>query len=141
VQRDFIAQTGDPTGTGTGGQSVWGVLQQRRQERERENGSAPQQPQQQPRGFFRDELSPSLTHDRRGLLGMASSTKNANASQFYFTLGKGPFRSLDGRQTLFGEVAEGLEVLERLNEAPVDGAMAAGLAEGGAATRPCRNVR
>lgn len=153
VQRDFIAQTGDPSGSGAGGQSVWGVLQQRRR-REAEGGDGGKAPPA--RGFFRDELSPRLTHTRRGLVGMASGGKDANASAFYVTLGSGPFRSLDGKQTLFGEVVEErpagaggagtatttTSVLERLNDVPVDGAMAAAAQAGAAvATRPCRNVR
>lgn len=148
MQRDFIAQTGDPTGTGEGGQSVWGVLQQHRQQqqqkqqqRQQASGAPPPPP---PRGFFADELSPGLLHDRRGLVGMASSGKDANASQFYVTLGPGPYRSLDGARTLFGRVAEGQDgALARLNEAPVDGDAAAGMgsAAAEAAARPCRNVR
>jgi len=130
VQRDFIAQTGDPTGTGSGGESVWSRLA---------GGS---------RFFAGEAARPGLAHDRRGLLG-APSAKGVNGSQFYVTLGDGPFRSLDGRHTLFGEVAEGMDVLERLNEAPVDGGGAAngggggggGGGDGSAAWRPCRNVR
>jgi peptidyl-prolyl cis-trans isomerase-like 4 len=70
--------------------------------------------------------------------------KDRNASQFYVTLGRGPFGSLDGKQTIFGQVAEDSSaVLARLNEAPVDGAAAAAAAaaDDAAALRPCRNVR
>jgi cyclophilin family peptidyl-prolyl cis-trans isomerase len=108
------------------------------------------------RRFFAAEPRAHLRHDRRGLVGMAATAGGLNGSQFYVTLGAGPFQSLDGRQTIFGEVAEGLGVLERLNEAPVDGAAAAASAAGGRGTgagdgdggdggggewRPCRNVR
>ncbi|KAL4423813.1 hypothetical protein ABPG75_001114 [Micractinium tetrahymenae] len=111
VQRGFIAQSGDPTNTGTGGESVWGVLygEQAR--------------------FFEDEIRPNLKHKKRGLLGMASAGKDLNGSQFYITTGES-LHSLDDKHTIFGEVAEGLDVLDAINEAPCD-------AEG----RPLQNIR
>ena len=101
VQRNFIVQTGDPTNTGRGGDSIFGILygQQAR--------------------FFPDEIRPHLKHKKRGLLGMASAGENMNASQFYFTTGT-DLISLDDRHTIFGEVAEGFDVLESINEAPCD---------------------
>ena len=111
MQRNFIAQTGDPTNTGKGGDSVFGVMY------------GPQA------RFFDDELVPRLKHAKAGQIGMASAGAGLNASQFYVTLG-GPLPSLDERRTLFGEVSEGLAVLEALNEAPVD-----------AAGRPLQNIR
>lgn len=50
---------------------------------------------------------------------MASLTKNGNGSQFYVTLAPN-LSSLDEKHTIFGEVAEGLDCLERMNEAPLD---------------------
>ncbi|GAB4814762.1 hypothetical protein N2152v2_001808 [Parachlorella kessleri] len=101
VQSNFIAQTGDPTNTGKGGESVYGLLygEQAR--------------------FFEDELRPSLKHKRRGLVGMASAGENMNGSQFYLTLGDDLY-SLDEKHTIFGEVAEGLDVLEAINDVPCD---------------------
>lgn len=111
VQRNFIAQTGDPTGTGKGGESIWGVLygEQAR--------------------LFEDEIRPSLKHKRRGLLGMAGAGKDMNGSQFYVTMGE-DLHSLDEKHTIFGEVAEGLDVLEAIDAAPCD-------SDG----RPLQNIR
>lgn len=111
VQRDFIAQTGDPTNTGRGGESVWGVLfgDQAR--------------------FFEDEIRPHVRHTKRGMVGMAGAGENSNASQFYITTGA-ELQSLDEKHTLFGEVAEGWDVLDAINDAPCD-----------AAGRPLQNIR
>ncbi|CAG9460831.1 unnamed protein product [Pedinophyceae sp. YPF-701] len=102
VQKDFLVQAGDPTGTGKGGESVFGVLygEQAR--------------------YFEDEIHDSLRHSKRGLVGMASAGQDKNGSQFYITTGA-PCTSLDGRRTLFGEVSEGLDVLAKINEAYCDG--------------------
>ncbi|GFR45740.1 hypothetical protein Agub_g7156, partial [Astrephomene gubernaculifera] len=111
VQRNFIVQTGDPTGTGKGGTSIYGELY----------GDHAR--------FFEDELRPHLKHVRRGVVGMASPGEGLNASQFYITTGE-QLDSLDGKHTVFGQVAEGWEVLDAINEAFVD-------AEG----RPFQNIR
>ncbi|VEL20001.1 unnamed protein product [Protopolystoma xenopodis] len=76
--KGFVVQGGDPTGTGKGGESIYG----------------------QP---FKNEAHSRLSFNRRGLLGMASSEPNSNRSQFFFTLG--PATELDGKHTLFGRVA------------------------------------
>lgn len=111
VQKDFTAQTGDPTGTGSGGDSVYKVLygEQAR--------------------FFGDEIHLDLKHTKTGTLAMASAGENLNASQFYLTL-RDDLDYLDGKHTVFGEVAEGFETLTRINEAYVD--------ENG---RPFKNIR
>lgn len=81
VLADFMAQGGDPTGTGTGG----------------------------PGYAFEDETNNGLTFDRRGLLAMANSGPNTNGSQFFITFVPTPH--LDGGHTIFGEVVEGDDVL------------------------------
>lgn len=81
VLADFMAQGGDPTGTGTGG----------------------------PGYAFEDETNNGLTFDRRGLLAMANSGPNTNGSQFFITFVPTPH--LDGDHTIFGEVVEGDDVL------------------------------
>jgi len=80
----FMAQTGDPTGTGTGG----------------------------PGYEFGDEISDSLSFDRAGVVAMANAGPDTNGSQFFITFAETPW--LDGAHTIFGEVTEGLEVLEDL---------------------------
>ncbi|MEX2501260.1 MAG: peptidylprolyl isomerase [Trueperaceae bacterium] len=84
VIEEFMAQTGDPTGTGTGG----------------------------PGYDFDDEIVSDLTHDRPGLLSMANAGPGTNGSQFFFTFGATPW--LDGAHTIFGEIVDGLEVLDAI---------------------------
>jgi cyclophilin family peptidyl-prolyl cis-trans isomerase/tetratricopeptide (TPR) repeat protein len=81
---DFMAQGGDPTGTGTGG----------------------------PGYAFADEFDPSLLHDSPGTLSMANSGPNTNGSQFFITYQATPW--LDGKHAVFGQVIQGLEVLQSL---------------------------
>jgi cyclophilin family peptidyl-prolyl cis-trans isomerase len=84
VLDNFMAQGGDPTGTGAGG----------------------------PGYRFQDEFHPSLTFDRAGLLAMANSGPGTNGSQFFITFA--PTEWLNGGHTIFGEVVEGADVLDRL---------------------------
>lgn len=91
--KGFIVQTGDPTNTGKGGQSIWG----------------------QP---FEDEIREDITHNTRGLVGMASNGPNTNKSQFYISYDA--HESLDGKHTLFGKVIDGFDVLEELENTKVD---------------------
>ncbi|XP_015571371.1 peptidyl-prolyl cis-trans isomerase CYP59 [Ricinus communis] len=111
VQKDFTAQTGDPAGTGAGGDSIYKFLY----------GDQAR--------FFSDEIHLDLKHSKTGTVAMASAGENLNASQFYFTLRDG-LDYLDGKHTVFGEVAEGLETLTRINEAYVD-----------TKNRPFKNIR
>ncbi|KAL8135451.1 peptidyl-prolyl cis-trans isomerase CYP59-like [Apium graveolens] len=111
VQKDFTAQTGDPTGTGSGGDSIYKFLY----------GDQAR--------FFGDEIHLDLKHSKTGTVAMASGGQNLNASQFYMTL-RDDLDYLDEKHTIFGEVAEGLETLSRINEAYVD--------EKG---RPYKNIR
>lgn len=94
VVKGFIAQGGDPTGTGSGGESVYG---------------AP----------FKDEFHSRLRFVRRGLVAMASGGADDNASQFFFTLGSCP--DLQNKHTIFGKVVgETLYNMLRLEEGLVD---------------------
>jgi peptidyl-prolyl cis-trans isomerase-like 4 len=87
VQQNFVAQTGDPTGTGRGGDSVFGLLY----------GSQAR--------FFEPEVRPHLRHARRGTVSMVPGVGGGNGSQFLVTLADG-CASLDERHTVFGEVAQ-----------------------------------
>ena len=92
--RNFMIQCGDPTGTGSGGESIWG-------------GDG-----------FKDEISQKLHHEGAGILSMANSGPGTNGSQFFLT-----FKSaahLDGKHTIFGRVVGGLDVLGRLEKLPTD---------------------
>lgn len=79
--------------------------------------------------FFDDEISAKRKHTAKGTVGMASAGPGLNASQFYFTLSDS-LDSLDEKHTVFGSVSEGLDVLDDMNEVPVDN-------EG----RPLQNIR
>lgn len=78
VVKGFIAQGGDPTGTGTGGESVYGKP-------------------------FKDEIHSRLRFVRRGLVAMANAGRDDNGSQFFFTLAATP--ELNAKHTIFGKVA------------------------------------
>ena len=92
--KNFMIQGGDPTGTGRGGQSIWGKN-------------------------FQDEFDGPLTHDARGVLSMANKGKNTNSSQFFVTYR--PAKHLDRKHTIFGRVVGGLDVLAKMEAAPTDG--------------------
>uniref|UniRef100_A0A8C6LGJ0 Spliceosome-associated protein CWC27 homolog n=1 Tax=Nothobranchius furzeri TaxID=105023 RepID=A0A8C6LGJ0_NOTFU len=77
VVRDFIIQGGDPTGTGTGGESIYGRP-------------------------FKDEFHTRLRFLRRGLVAMANAGPHDNGSQFFFTLGRAD--ELNNKHTIFGKV-------------------------------------
>jgi cyclophilin family peptidyl-prolyl cis-trans isomerase len=81
----FMAQAGDPTGTGMGG----------------------------PGYQFADEFVASLRHDGPGVLSMANAGANTNGSQFFLTFDATPW--LDGAHTVFGKVIEGLDVLDEIS--------------------------
>ncbi|KAI0005922.1 cyclophilin-like protein [Russula compacta] len=90
---DFMVQGGDPTGTGRGGTSIYGQK-------------------------FEDEIHPELRFTGAGILAMANSGPNSNASQFFLTLAPTPF--LDNKHTIFGRVSTGMRVLQRLGAVAVD---------------------
>nr|GEX94261.1 peptidyl-prolyl cis-trans isomerase CYP59 [Tanacetum cinerariifolium] len=101
VQKDFITQTGDPTGTDTGSDSIYKFLY----------GDQAR--------FFANEIHLDLKHRKMGTVAMANAGENLNASQFYITL-RDDIDYLDGKNIVFGEVVEGLETLATINEAYVD---------------------
>ncbi|XP_064196086.1 peptidyl-prolyl cis-trans isomerase-like 4 [Anguilla rostrata] len=101
VQRDFIIQTGDPTGTGRGGESVFSVLY----------GDQAR--------FFDAEKVPRIKHRKKGTVSMVNNGSDQHGSQFLITTGEN-LDYLDGVHTVFGEVSEGMDVLAKINEAFVD---------------------
>ena len=82
-----MAQTGDPTGTGSGGASIYGQ-------------------------YFEDEFHPELKHTGAGVLSTANCGPNTNGSQFFITLA--PTQWLDGKHTIFGRVSSGMATVKRI---------------------------
>nr|CAG4641007.1 EOG090X0971 [Eulimnadia texana] len=101
VERNFVAQTGDPLGTGRGGESVYGKLYGEQAK------------------YFEAELIPKLKHVKPGTLSMVNVGDNMLGSQFFITLGE-DLEYLDGEHCVFGEVVEGFETLMKINDAIVD---------------------
>lgn len=93
VIRGFMVQSGDPTGTGQGGESAAGPE-------------------------FENEVSPTVMFDRHGLLAMANRGPDTNASQFFITVA--PHPELNMKYTIFGEVISGMEAVAAIEAAAVD---------------------
>ncbi|KAJ3286060.1 Peptidyl-prolyl cis-trans isomerase cyp8 [Rhizoclosmatium sp. JEL0117] len=90
--KNFMVQTGDPTGTGRGGKSVYGHT-------------------------FGDEFK-GLSHNERGILSMANRGKDTNSSQFFITYKQ--CKHLDGKHSIFGKITKGLEVLDKIEQVETD---------------------
>ncbi|XP_057529005.1 peptidyl-prolyl cis-trans isomerase CYP65 [Amaranthus tricolor] len=91
--RNFMIQGGDPTGTGTGGQSIWGKP-------------------------FKDEVNSKLLHTGRGVVSMANSGPHSNGSQFFIMYKSAKY--LNYKHSVFGMVVGGLTTLAAMEKVPVD---------------------
>ncbi len=99
VIRKFMIQGGDPSGTGRGGESIWGK-------------------------DFEDEIAEGYVFDRAGILAMANSGANTNGSQFFITTTRTPH--LNGKHTIFGEISatdreESFRALRKIEYTQTDG--------------------
>lgn len=103
IQRDFIAQTGDPTNSGKGGRSAYSFISDSIDELK----------------FIQAERKPKIKHNRFGLISMVNNGENLHGSQFFFTLCDS-LDYLDDIHTVFGEVVEGENVLVKLNDTICD---------------------
>jgi peptidylprolyl isomerase len=92
VIKDFMIQGGDPTGTGRGGESIWG-------------------------GKFEDEVNPKVKFDKPGLIAMANAGPGTNGSQFFITTI--PTDWLNMKHTIFGEVVSGYDVVQKIENTKV----------------------
>lgn len=91
VIKNFMIQGGDPTGTGRGGESIWGKP-------------------------FEDEFASNAIFDKAGILAMANSGRNTNGSQFFITTV--PTYWLNGRHTIFGYVTKGMDIVKAIESSP-----------------------
>ncbi|ADE54161.1 peptidylprolyl isomerase [Coraliomargarita akajimensis] len=89
IIEEFMIQGGDPTGTGRGGESIWGKN-------------------------FEDECARDVQFDKPGLLAMANAGPGTNGSQFFITTVPTPWLHMN--HTIFGEVVNGMEVVEKLEK-------------------------
>lgn len=91
VIKHFMIQGGDPTGTGRGGESIYG-------------------------GVFDNEYAPNVVFDKPGILAMANAGPNTNGSQFFITVAPTPH--LNGGYTIFGKVVKGYDVVQKIENTP-----------------------
>jgi len=96
IIKNFMIQGGDPTGTGRGGESIWG-------------------------GKFQDEFNAKAMFNKVGILAMANAGPNTNGSQFFITTAKTPW--LNGKHTIFGYIKgkNSFQVLKELENVPTSG--------------------
>ena len=94
VIKGFMIQSGDPTGTGRGGESIW-------------------------KKPFNDEFKPNIVFDRAGILAMANRGPNTNGSQFFITTQATPW--LNGGYTIFGYVTKGMSSVRKIENSKTNG--------------------
>lgn len=115
VSKDFLAQAGDPTASGTGGESIWSLIASRTS-----NSRKARVPR-----YFVPEILPKLKHRNKGTVSMAvapgveGGERGGCGSQFFITLADN-IEYLDGKHAAFAHVVEGLDTLDMMNEVYVD---------------------
>ena len=92
VIKGFMIQGGDPTGTGSGGESLWGK-------------------------DFADEFTADLVFDKQGVLAMANRGPDTNGSQFFITTA--PTTWLNNHHTIFGQVTQGYDIVSKIENTPI----------------------
>ncbi|GLB80210.1 peptidylprolyl isomerase [Streptococcus alactolyticus] len=125
VISDFMIQSGDPKGDGTGGESIW-----KNKDKSIDSGNG-----------FKNEISPYL-YNIRGAVAMANAGADTNGSQFFINqntddqsqklssssypepiigaYAKGGNPSLDGNYTVFGQVIDGMDVVDKIAQTATD---------------------
>ncbi len=93
IIKNFMIQSGDPSGTGMKGESIWGKA-------------------------FKDEFSSKALFDKAGIVAMANSGRNTNGSQFFITSVATYW--LNGKHTIFAYVIKGMDIVQKLNFIPTD---------------------
>lgn len=93
VIKQFMIQGGDPTGTGRGGESIWG-------------------------GAFQDEFHSQASFSEEGVLAMANAGPNTNGSQFFITVAATPW--LNRKHTIFGKVISGMDTVHKIENVKTD---------------------
>jgi len=93
IIKGFMIQGGDPTGTGRGGESIWAEP-------------------------FEDEVTEEVSFSKAGLIAMANAGPNTNGSQFFITTTSTPWLNMN--HTIFGEVIEGHDVVQKLDNSATD---------------------
>jgi peptidylprolyl isomerase len=96
IIQGFMIQGGDPTGTGRGGESIWGKE-------------------------FKNEYAPNVIFDKPGILAMANAGPNTNGSQFFITVAPTPW--LNGGYTIFGKVVDqaSMDVVLKMSNVKTNG--------------------
>ncbi|WP_428737728.1 peptidylprolyl isomerase [Sulfurimonas sp.] len=96
IIKNFMIQGGDPTGTGRGGESIWGKE-------------------------FKNEYAPNVVFDKAGILAMANAGPNTNGSQFFITVS--PTSWLNGGYTIFGKVVDktSMDVVLKMSNVKTNG--------------------
>lgn len=134
VQKDFYIQSGDPEKQdGSGGESIWHYAwkmskdaksqQQQQQDNSIENKSIDNlndsnSNNNEPSNYFPVEIHPKIRFLKEGLVAMAGGP-NFQSSQFFITTSNTHLKSLDGTCTIFGEVAEGMDIVKAIENIPV----------------------